>query len=199
MRSTCSWADDSPRRRPRPPPPARGGGGGARDDEHGHRVRGRVPRRLHPELRRPCSTSRPTTSTSSSTGRARFDIGRESFALYPAQLERKLEPGRSARCSARFRRRPRSTSRTSSQCAGAGRTPTRPCEMGNHSNVALAMALESIRTGEAHPLRRGAAEDGPAPSAAPRPPIKPGRPASRPVLLEAVRATVRALASSSRG
>ena len=80
-----------------------------------------------------------------STGR--FDIGRESFALYPAQLERRLEPTAKREMFGSF---PEATAEHIANfidCCRSRKDPNATVEMGNHASVALSMALESIRTG----------------------------------------------------
>ena len=87
---------------------------------------------------------------------ARFDIGRESFALYPAQLERELA-GSETRDVRTFPGRPWSTSRTSSTAFG----PEGPqCDGGdgNHTSGPAA-AMEPIRP-PASEVRPRDAQDG---------------------------------------
>ena len=78
---------------------------------------------------------------------ARFDIGRESFALYPAQLERELKPEAKREMFGTFPHATVEHIANFIECVRSRKDPNATVEMGNHTNVALAMAMESIRTG----------------------------------------------------
>lgn len=78
---------------------------------------------------------------------ARFDIGRESFALYPAQLARELKPAVKREMFGTF---PEATAEHIENFVSSCRSrkePNATVEMGNYTNVALCMAMESIKTG----------------------------------------------------
>lgn len=77
----------------------------------------------------------------------RFDIGRESFALYPAQLERELKPEARREMFGTFPRATAEHIENFIACARSRQEPSATAEIGNYTNVALAMAMESIRTG----------------------------------------------------
>ena len=79
---------------------------------------------------------------------ARFDIGRESFALYPAQLERVLTPKIQYEKFGSFH--PGATIQHIANFVDCCRTREQPnatAEIGNHTNVALCMAMESMQSG----------------------------------------------------
>jgi predicted dehydrogenase len=78
---------------------------------------------------------------------ARFDIGRESFALYPAQLAHELKPEVKREMFGSF---PGATGEHIANfidCVRSRKDPNATVEMGNFTNVTLALAMESIRTG----------------------------------------------------
>ena len=79
--------------------------------------------------------------------KARFDIGRESYALYPAQLARELKAEARREMFGTF---PEATAQHIDnllECVRTRKEPNAPVEVGNYTNVALAMAMESIKTG----------------------------------------------------
>jgi predicted dehydrogenase len=78
---------------------------------------------------------------------ARFDIGRESFALYPAQLERELKPEAKREMFGTFPHATVEHIANFIECVRSRKDPNATVEMGNHTNVTLTMAMESIRTG----------------------------------------------------
>ncbi|MBI4605712.1 MAG: Gfo/Idh/MocA family oxidoreductase, partial [Planctomycetes bacterium] len=78
---------------------------------------------------------------------ARFDIGRESFALYPAQRGRELKAETKSEMFGTF---PEATAQHVANfidCVRTRKEPNATVAMGNHTNVALCMAMESIKTG----------------------------------------------------
>ncbi len=78
---------------------------------------------------------------------ARFDIGRESFALYPAQLERELKPETKREMFGTFPEATAQHIENFIDCVRSRKQPNAPVEVANHTNVALCMAMESIKTG----------------------------------------------------
>jgi predicted dehydrogenase len=81
--------------------------------------------------------------------KARFDIGRENFALYPAQLERELWPKEKLEKFGSFH--PGATIQHIENfvsCCRTRKPPNATAEIGNHTNVALCMAMESMRSGK---------------------------------------------------
>jgi predicted dehydrogenase len=77
----------------------------------------------------------------------RFDIGRESFALYPAQLERELKPEVKREAFGTFPQATAQHIENFLDCVRSRKEPNATVEMGNWTNVALCMAMESIRAG----------------------------------------------------
>jgi len=76
---------------------------------------------------------------------ARFDIGRESFALYPAQQKRTLEPETKLEMFETFPEATAQHIENFVSCVRSRKQPTAPVEIANHTNVALCMAMESIK------------------------------------------------------
>lgn len=80
--------------------------------------------------------------------KARFDVGRESYALYPEDPKaielkpsmRKVEPGT-------FNSATRSHIRNFLECVGSRKDPNAPVEAGQAGTVAMCMAMESLRRG----------------------------------------------------
>jgi hypothetical protein len=79
--------------------------------------------------------------------KARFDIGRESFALYPGSKALEIKPSME-------RTRPRSFGRSSPahirnfiERIQSRREPNAPVEAGQDANIALCMTMESLRKG----------------------------------------------------
>jgi predicted dehydrogenase len=80
--------------------------------------------------------------------KARFDMGRESYALYPeAPKDLELKPSMEFRRPGSFAGATRSHIRNFLDCVRSRQEPNAAVEMGNHTNVALCMAVESLRTG----------------------------------------------------
>jgi hypothetical protein len=80
--------------------------------------------------------------------KARFDVGRESYALYredPKAIElkpavHKVEPGT-------FNSATRSHIRNFLECTKSRKDPNAPVEAGHATSVAMCMAMESLRRG----------------------------------------------------
>jgi hypothetical protein len=80
--------------------------------------------------------------------KARFDVGRESYALYredPKAIElkpsaHKVEPGT-------FNSATRSHIRNLLECVKSRQDPNAPVEAGHATSVAMCMAMESLRRG----------------------------------------------------
>lgn len=80
--------------------------------------------------------------------KARFDMGRESYALYPeAPKDLELKPSIEFRRPGSFAGAVRSHIRNFLDCVRSRQEPNATVEMGNHTNVALCMAVESLRSG----------------------------------------------------
>lgn len=79
---------------------------------------------------------------------ARFDVGRESFALYPQDSKAmELKPSRQVGKPGSFGAATRNHIRNFLECVRSRREPNATVEMGNCASVALAMATQSLRTG----------------------------------------------------
>jgi predicted dehydrogenase len=80
--------------------------------------------------------------------KARFDVGRESYALYmqdPKALE--LKPAQEVKRPGSFDPATRAHIRNFLECIKSRKDPNATVEMGNYTNVVLCMAMESLRTG----------------------------------------------------
>ena len=79
---------------------------------------------------------------------ARFDIGRESYALYPQQpTAHDLKPSVEFRKPNAFNAATRAHIRNFLECVKSRKDPNAPVEAGNAASVTLCMAIESLRTG----------------------------------------------------
>ncbi len=79
--------------------------------------------------------------------KARFDVGRESFALYPQSAEIQMKPSIEKRDPGGFGPATRAHIRNFLDCARSRREPNATVEMGQSTNIVLSMAIESLRTG----------------------------------------------------
>ena len=79
--------------------------------------------------------------------RARFDIGRESYALYRETLDRELPPAAHREAYGTFPSATDAHTANFIDCCRSRKAPNAPAEAGNFTAVALCMAMESIRTG----------------------------------------------------
>ncbi len=81
--------------------------------------------------------------------KARFDVGRESYALYkedPKALEMKASPD--VRKPGSFNSAARQHIRNFLDCVKTRKDPNASVEAGQYTNVAMCMAMESLRTGK---------------------------------------------------
>ena len=79
--------------------------------------------------------------------KARFDLGRESYALYPQSLTADMTPAIAYRRPAAFDGATRAHIRNFLECVRSRREPNAPVEAGQSTNIVLAMAMESLRSG----------------------------------------------------
>ena len=79
--------------------------------------------------------------------KARLDLGRESYALYPQSDEVDLKPDQQRRMPGSFESAGLAHIRNFLECLRSRKETNATIEMGNATNVALAMAIESLRTG----------------------------------------------------
>lgn len=79
--------------------------------------------------------------------KARLDMGRESFALYPESRENEMRPALERKQLGSFERATRAHIANFLDCVRTRRTPSATVEMGQHTNVVLSMAMEALRTG----------------------------------------------------
>jgi predicted dehydrogenase len=80
--------------------------------------------------------------------KARFDVSRESYALYPADPKvLELKPVKDVKRPGTFVPATMAHIRNFLECIRTRKDPNATVEMGNHTNVVLCMAIESLRTG----------------------------------------------------
>ena len=79
--------------------------------------------------------------------KARFDIGRESFALHRESMERETPPAVEKTAFGTFTAATDAHTANFLDCVRTRKTPNAPAEAGHHVNVALCMAMESLRSG----------------------------------------------------
>jgi hypothetical protein len=78
---------------------------------------------------------------------ARFDIGRESWALHPESMERDTPPLAHREAYGTFPSASDAHAANFLDCCRSRKDPNAPVEAGNGANVALCMAMESLKTG----------------------------------------------------
>lgn len=78
---------------------------------------------------------------------ARFDLGRESWALYPQSNEVDLKPSRERRQPRSFESASHAHVRHFLDCLRTRREPNSTIEMGQSTNIVLGMAVASMRSG----------------------------------------------------
>jgi predicted dehydrogenase len=79
--------------------------------------------------------------------KARFDVGRESYALYPQSLDVEMKPSEQVKRPGSFEPATRAHIRNSLECTRTRKDPNATVEMGQYTNVILCMAMEALRTG----------------------------------------------------
>jgi len=79
--------------------------------------------------------------------KARLDLGRESYALYPQSLTVDMTPAIAYRRPGAFDGATRAHTRNFLECVRSRREPNAPVEAGQSTNIVLAMAMESLRSG----------------------------------------------------
>ena len=79
--------------------------------------------------------------------RARLDMGRESYALYPESRELVVQPSEEKRQPGSFESATRAHIRNFIECVKTRRDPNATVEMGQSTNIVLCMAMESLRRG----------------------------------------------------
>ncbi|MEJ7607187.1 MAG: Gfo/Idh/MocA family oxidoreductase [Bryobacteraceae bacterium] len=80
--------------------------------------------------------------------KARFDVGREWYALYPEQSTIDMKPTTERRKPGSFNFATQSHIRNFIECIRSRREPNAPVEAGQATNVVLCMAMDSLRQGK---------------------------------------------------
>jgi predicted dehydrogenase len=79
--------------------------------------------------------------------RARFDVGREWYALYPESNAIDMKPSLERKSPGSFNQATLSHIRNFMDCIGSRKDPNAPVEAAQTTNIVLCMAMESLRTG----------------------------------------------------
>ena len=79
--------------------------------------------------------------------KARFDMGREFYALYPQSRDAEMKPSKEKRLPGSFETATRAHIRNFMECIRSRRDPNAPVEAGQSTNVVLCMAIEALRSG----------------------------------------------------
>jgi predicted dehydrogenase len=79
--------------------------------------------------------------------KARLDVGREWYALYPESTQIDMQPAASDRRPGTFNSATRAHIRNFLDCMRTRRDPNAPVEAGNATSIVLAMAMDSLRRG----------------------------------------------------
>ncbi|MCS6953838.1 MAG: Gfo/Idh/MocA family oxidoreductase [Bryobacterales bacterium] len=80
--------------------------------------------------------------------KARLDVGRESYAVYPESQAVELRPSLEVRKPGTFAAATRSHVRNFLECIRSRKDPNATVEMGQATNIVLCMAMEALRTGK---------------------------------------------------
>jgi hypothetical protein len=81
--------------------------------------------------------------------KARLDLGRESYALYPQTLERAMKASAEKSApGAFFNFATLAHVRNFMECIASRKDPNAPVEAGQGTNIVLCLAMESLRTGK---------------------------------------------------
>ena len=79
--------------------------------------------------------------------KARFDVGREGWALYPESNAVDMKPSQEVRRPGSFNSAARMHIRNFLECVRSRQDPNAPVEAGQATNIVLCMAMQSLRTG----------------------------------------------------
>lgn len=79
--------------------------------------------------------------------KARLDVGREGYALYPESQDVDMKPSREVKRPGSFASATRDHIRNFLECVQTRKEPNAPVEAGQATNMILVMALESLRMG----------------------------------------------------
>ncbi len=79
--------------------------------------------------------------------KARFDVSREAWVIYPQTFEREMKPSRERKAPGTFTPATRAHIRNFMECIRSRRDPNATVEMGQATNIVLCMAMDSMRQG----------------------------------------------------
>ena len=79
--------------------------------------------------------------------KARFDVGREGYALYPQSTAIEMKPSVEKKAPGSFEPATRAHIRNFLECVRSRKEPNATVEMGQNTNIVLCMAIEALRSG----------------------------------------------------
>jgi hypothetical protein len=79
--------------------------------------------------------------------KARFDVGRESYALYPESQAVEMKPSVEKKRPGSFSSATAQHIRNFMECIRARKDPNAPVEAGQATNIVLCMTMDSLRSG----------------------------------------------------
>jgi len=79
--------------------------------------------------------------------KARLDVGRESYALYPESREIEMKPSKEVKLPGSFAAATREHIRNFLDCVRSRKEPNAPLEKGQGANIVLCMAMDAMRQG----------------------------------------------------
>jgi predicted dehydrogenase len=80
--------------------------------------------------------------------KARFDVGREWYALYPESREVEMKPTQRVSRPGSFNSAARMHIRNFLECVKSRQDPTAPVEAGQATNIVLCMGMDALRSGK---------------------------------------------------
>jgi predicted dehydrogenase len=80
--------------------------------------------------------------------KARLDLGRESYALWPEQQTRDIKPSAEQKAPGAFNFATLAHIRNFMECIASRKDPNAPVEAGQATNILLCMAMDSLRSGK---------------------------------------------------
>lgn len=79
--------------------------------------------------------------------KARLDVGREAYALYPESREIEMKPSKEVKLPGSFAAATRAHIRNFLDCVRSRKEPNAPLEKGQGANIVLCMAMDAMRQG----------------------------------------------------
>jgi predicted dehydrogenase len=80
--------------------------------------------------------------------KARFDVGREGWQLFPSSNDIDMKPAKELKKPDTFNSAARAHIRNFLECCDTRKEPNAPVEAGQAANIVLCLAMDSLRTGK---------------------------------------------------